>query len=99
LGRAGALGLSQVAGALNEGRVAHLVYDPEVRYTGSVSADGAVYAGDELEPDGRPGTAEPRLTERLVESALATGAGVSPVEGDARGRLTEAGGIAALLRW
>ena len=97
--RRGALGQSEVAAALNTGRVAHLVYDPEVRYTGSVSDDGAVYAGDELEPDGRPGTAEPRLTERLVESALATGAGVSPVEGAARGRLTEAEGIAALLRW
>src|SRR5690606_30054299 len=34
--RRSALGLSEVAGALNAGRVAHLVYDPEVRYAGSV---------------------------------------------------------------
>src|SRR5690606_13308185 len=32
----GALGLSEVTAALNTGRVAHLVYDPEVRYVGSV---------------------------------------------------------------
>jgi hypothetical protein len=42
---------------------------------------------------------KPRLTERLVERALATGARVSPVEGAARGVLSEAAGIGALLRW
>src|SRR5690606_18813057 len=35
-----ALGLSDVVGALNEGRVAHLLYDPAVRYQGSVTPDG-----------------------------------------------------------
>jgi hypothetical protein len=98
LARGGALGLSEVTAALNSGRVAHLVYDPEVRYTGSVGADGALYAQDEVGPAGS-GTPEPRLTERLVERALATGARVTPVEGAARGALAEAQGIAALLRW
>jgi hypothetical protein len=93
----GALGLSQVAGALNEGRVAHLVYDPEVRYVGSVDADGALYA--DAEAGSRPHTPEPRLTERLVERALATGARVSPIEGASSGALGDAGGIGALLRW
>ncbi len=98
-----ALGLSQVAAALNAGRVAHLVYDlvydPNVRYTGTVGADGALYGGDEVGPDGHPGTPEPRLTERLVERALKTGARISPVEGAADGGLRDAAGIAALLRW
>jgi hypothetical protein len=88
-----------VAAALNSGRVAHLVYDPQVRYTGSVGADGLLSAGEELGPDGQAGTPEPRLTERLVERALATGARVSPVEGAAQGVLEESEGVAALLRW
>jgi hypothetical protein len=96
--RRGALGPSEVTAALNSGRVAHLVYDPEVRYSGSVDPDGMLYAGEEG-PDGRAGTPEPRLTERLVEQALDTGARVSPVEGAARDVLADAEGIAALLRW
>jgi len=94
-----ALGLSEVAAALNAGRVAHLVYDPKVRYLGMMGADGAVYAGDEVGPGGRPGTPEPRLTERLVERALKTGARISPIEGAADGRLKDAAGVAAMLRW
>lgn len=96
---AGALGLSEVATGLNSGRVAHLVYDPRVRYTGTVGADGALYGGDEVGPDGRPGTPEPRLTERLVERALKTGAKITPIEGAADSGLADAAGIAALLRW
>lgn len=99
LGQTGALGLSEVATALNAGRVAHLVYDPQVRYRGSVAPDGALYAEPEVAPGGETGTPEPRLTERLVERALATGADVSPIEGAATGVLSEAAGIGALLRW
>jgi hypothetical protein len=94
-----ALGLSEVAAALNTGRVAHLVYDPAVRYIGTVGADGAPYGGDEVAPNGRPGTPEPRLTERLVERAFATGARISTIEGAADSELKDAAGIAALLRW
>ncbi len=97
--RRGALGLSEVAAGLNRGRVSHLVYDPEVRYTGSVGVDGVLLAGHESGPDGEPGTPEPRLTERLVERALATGARVTPLEGAAQNTLRESEGIAALLRW
>lgn len=96
---AAALGLSEVAAALNAGRVAHLVYDPKIRYTGAVGADGALYGGDEVGPGGHPGTPEPRLTERLVERALKTKARISPVEAAANGELRDAAGIAALLRW
>lgn len=94
-----ALGLSEVVAALNAGRVAHLVYDPKVRYTGSIGANGSLYGGDEVGPDGRPGTPEPRLTERMVERALQTAARVSPVEGAAATELSDADGAAALLRW
>ncbi|GIH70632.1 MSMEG_1130 family ribosome hibernation factor [Sphaerimonospora thailandensis] len=99
LGQTGALGPSEVTAALNEGRVAHLVYDPEVRYSGSVGVDGALHAEAETGLGGEAGTPEPRLTERLVERALATGARVSPVEGAATDVLSEAVGIGALLRW
>lgn len=96
---AAALGLSEVAAALNAGRVAHLVYDPKVRYVGTVGADGSLYGEAEVAPSGHPGTPEPRLTERLVERALKTKARISPVEGAADGELRDAAGIAALLRW
>ncbi|WP_241566787.1 MSMEG_1130 family ribosome hibernation factor [Mycolicibacterium elephantis] len=96
--KSGALGLSEVTGALNDGRVAHLVYDPEVRYVGSVDTNGLLYAGEEA-PAGAQVTAEPRLTERLVERALEIGARITPVEGAAGGVLAEADGIGALLRW
>jgi stalled ribosome rescue protein Dom34 len=100
LGRgSAALGLSEVVAALNQGRVAHLAYDPGVRYVGSIDELGA------LHPEGeRPAATgslehEPRLTERIIERSLATGARISPVEGASSDALAEAGGIAALLRW
>lgn len=95
----GALGLSGVAAALNQGRVSHLVYDPEVRYRGSIDAEGVLYADGEAGIGAEPPTPEPRLTERLVEQALATGARISPVEAAASGVLRESEGIGALLRW
>lgn len=94
----GALGLSEVAAALNTGRVAHLVYDPEIRYAGTIGADGLLFGGDEIGSDA-PGTPEPRFTERLIERALETKARISPVEGAAAGELSDAAGVAALLRW
>jgi hypothetical protein len=94
-----ALGLSEVVGALNERRVLHLLYDPEIRYQGSVGADGLLYAGDESGPAGAEQVPEPRLTERLVERALATGARITPLSPATSGGLREAGGVAALLRW
>ncbi|MGV0790901.1 MSMEG_1130 family ribosome hibernation factor [Mycolicibacterium sp. XJ1819] len=94
---AAAVGLSEVAAALNAGRVAHLVYDPEVRYAGTVGGDGALYGGEEVGPE--DGTADPRFTERLIERALETRARISPVEGAATGILGDASGVAALLRW
>ncbi|HEX5619720.1 MAG TPA: hypothetical protein VFX51_14960, partial [Solirubrobacteraceae bacterium] len=92
----GALGLSEVVAALNEGRVEHVIYDSARRYTGGIGPDGALFAdGEQL----GLGTEEPRLLERIVERALDTGARVTPLDGSAAGRLADADGIAALLRW
>ena len=93
-----ALGLSEVVGALNQARVAHLIYDPSIRYWGWIGHDGSLYAHDETTLACGL-TAEVRLTERIVERALETGARLTPVEGAARDGLAEASGIAALLRW
>jgi hypothetical protein len=92
----GALGLSEVAAALNEARAGHVVYDPDIRYTGGVAADGSLFGWSE---GASTAVAEPRLTERIVERALDTGARLTPVEGAACEVLRDAGGIAALLRW
>ena len=92
----GALGLSEVAAALNEARAEHVVYDPDVRYTGGVAADGSLLGWSE---GASTAVAEPRLTERIVERALDTGARLTPIEGAASDVLRDAGGIAALLRW
>jgi Bacterial archaeo-eukaryotic release factor family 10 len=92
----GALGLSEVVAALNEARVEHVVYDPRVRYTGALAADGSMFGWSE---GAGVGVAGPRLTERIVERALDTGARLTPVEGAASEVLQDADGIAALLRW
>src|SRR4029079_6659768 len=38
----GALGLSEVVAALNEGRVEHVIYDSARRYTGGIGPDGSL---------------------------------------------------------
>jgi Bacterial archaeo-eukaryotic release factor family 10 len=98
-GRGGALGLSEVTAALNDARVEHLVYDPAIRYAGALAGDGRLVVPPEAHPLGKPLTAEPRLTERIVERCLATGARVTPVTGPAVEMLADMGGIAARLRW
>jgi hypothetical protein len=98
-GGAAALGLSEVVAALVEGRVAHLAYDPEVRYEGRVDADGSLYANDEGPTDAGGLVHEPRLTERIVERCLEIGARITPVEGASADALADADGIGALLRW
>lgn len=94
-----ALGLSEVLAALNQGRVEHLAYDPGVRFSGSVDDGGSLRADGEAPAGPGQTEPEPRMNERIVERSLATGARVSPVEGASADALSEAGGIAALLRW
>lgn len=90
------LGLSEVASALNEARVEHLVYDPAIRHSGSLGANGWLYAGGEATGSV---VVEQRLTERLVERSLATGATITPVSAQAAEKLLDADGVGALLRW
>jgi Bacterial archaeo-eukaryotic release factor family 10 len=92
----GALGLSEVVAALNEGRAEHVIYDSARRYSGGIGPDGSLFADTERLGLGKE---EPRLLERIVERALHTGARVTPLDGSAAGRLADADGIAALLRW
>jgi hypothetical protein len=95
----GALGVSEVLAALNEGRVMHLVYDPDVSYVGSIGENGLLAHASERLPMVRNAVPEPRLTERMAERALATGAQVTPVRDEAAALLAEMGGVAARLRW
>jgi hypothetical protein len=92
----GALGLSEVVAALNEGRAEHVIYDSALRYSGTVAPDGSLLAAGEAPGLGKH---EPRLLERILERAFNTGARVTPVDGSAADHLADAGGIAALLRW
>jgi hypothetical protein len=94
----GALGLSEVLAALNEARVMHLIYDPDVRYAGAVADDGQLSSPPERRATVRV-VQEPRLTERMVERCLETGARVTPVGKRAAAMLAETGGVAAQLRW
>ncbi|MGK2939402.1 MAG: VLRF1 family aeRF1-type release factor [Solirubrobacteraceae bacterium] len=88
-GGAGATGAAEVLDALAQGRVAHLVYDPQLTIPGSsVGPQVAAVFGE---------VPEALIIERTVEHAVETDAGVSAI-GDHAG-LQEAGGIVATLRY
>jgi stalled ribosome rescue protein Dom34 len=84
-GTRGAAGLQETLEALEQGRVAHVVFDASLE--------------DEESGDAIADDRELRLGERLIELALATGARVTPVEGEAADALAEADGVAGLLRY
>ena len=93
----GALGLSEVVAALNEGRAEHVIYDSALRYSGAITPDGSLLAAGEAPGIGKD---EPRLLERILERAFRTPARASlTIDGSAADNLADAGGIAALLRW
>ncbi len=97
-----AVGLRNVCQALNQGRIAHLVYDTSAALEGYVSEEGTLHprveglaAQAELAM-----TREPLFVERLLEQAIATNAAVTPIDDDeAAGRLRQHEGVGALLRW
>jgi len=91
-------GLPGTLAALNEGRVATLVLDEEAVYRGAVAPDGRLFPEGAAAPDGEELRPEPRLAERMIERALATGSRVVPVDGAAE-LLGTPDGVAALLRW
>jgi Bacterial archaeo-eukaryotic release factor family 10 len=87
-GGAATLGAQETLGALAEGRVAHLLIDPDHDF--SAAAD--------MIPPSIGGPAE-LLGERAVERAIATAAQVTALATDAVEPLREADGMAALLRY
>lgn len=87
-GGAAALGAQETLGSLAEGRVEHLILDPDRDFSAAVG----------MVPESIGGPPE-LLGERAVEAAIATGAQVTALAGDASSTLQDAGGIAALLRY
>lgn len=90
-GGRGAVGAASVLRALAEGRVAHLVLDPQ-----AVIADAAF---DEVAAEAVNGDAPAMLGERAVELALASAAQVSVLRVGECDALAQGGGIAAALRY
>ena len=95
-GGTGAVGPVDVARALTEGRVHHLLLSPDVDAAGLVDGDVLMAADD---PRASGLLNDPRFVHRMIERALATDAAVTPVEGPAAELLDEHGELAALLRW
>lgn len=94
-GTRGALGVEETAQALAEGRVEHLLLDAEESVTMPEAAREALAASGAgtVRADGDD------VAERMVELALATGASITPVSGEAAETLSEVGGAAAILRY
>jgi hypothetical protein len=100
-GGAGALGVREVCEALNEGRVAHLLYDDSLSLQGFRSDEGTVHPDvpDVMKQADIAVHPEPLLIERMIERAIATDAGVTPIGPDVAPDLHEHEGMAAILRW
>ena len=100
-GGAGALGMRNVCDALNAGRVAHLLYDDELTWTGHVSSEGTLHPRIEgLAADsGLTFERDPLFIERLVERAIATSANATPLGPEEALALRVYEGVGALLRW
>jgi protein required for attachment to host cells len=87
-GGAAALGAQETFAALAEGRVEHLLLDPEHDFS---PVAGMIRPAIDCPPE--------MIAERGVEQAVATGAQVTAVADGDSPALADAGGIAALLRY
>ena len=97
----GALGLADVCDALNAGRVEHLLYDDQVQPRGFRTDAGTLHPdvdGVMAQAD-VPMHPEPLLIERMIEKAIATDAGVTPLSPEAAAPLGAYDRVAAILRW
>jgi hypothetical protein len=100
LGRGHAVrGLSDTLALLAEGQVRHLLIDASAHWPGHRDDRGRLWADPERPADGRALRPEPDLPERMIELAYRTGAEVTLLDPAIAGPLTEADGVAALLRW
>lgn len=101
-GGAGALGLRHVCEALNAGRVERLLFDDRLVLEGFVSSEGTLHPrveGLAANAEELTFTRDRLFVERMVEQALATSAGVTPLAAEPADELAEHEGVAALLRW
>ncbi len=87
-GGAAAVGAPETLTALAEGRVEHLILDPGGDFSAAADMVPASVGGPVA-----------LVGERAVEAAVATGAQVTALAAEDSQALTEAGGIAALLRY
>lgn len=87
-GGAATLGAQETLGALAEGRVEHLVLDPEHDFSAAAGMIPAAIGGP-----------ADMLGERAVETAITTGAHVTAIATAASRTLRNAGGMVALLRY
>jgi hypothetical protein len=100
LGRGHAVrGLSDTLALLAEGRVRHLLIDASAHWPGHRDDRGRLWADPERPADGRGLRPEPDLPERMIELAYRTGAEVTLIHPAIAGPLSDADGVAALLRW
>jgi hypothetical protein len=95
------LGVDDTLAALAEGRVHLLLLDTRREMAGSVAPDGRLVRRHQTPPGVDPGalSEEPRLVERMIERALATGGDVVALVPAAADALAEWDGVGALLRW
>jgi hypothetical protein len=100
-GNAGAVGLRHVCDALNEGRVAHLLYDDQLQISGFRSDEDTLHPrveGPLAQSDVRMHR-EPLFVERMIEKTITTSGSVTPIDPEVAGELEAHEGVAALLRW
>jgi hypothetical protein len=95
----GVRGLSDTLALLAEGRVRHLLLDASAQWPGHRDAQGRLWADPERPVDGRALRPEPDLPERMIELAYRTGAEVTVLDPVIAAPLSDADGVAALLRW
>ncbi len=100
-GGAATTGVRATVAALAEGRVSELLIEHGRDYVGVRTPDGAFFAerGSAIGVDPSELIDEPRLGERMIERALATGADVITLESSEAAPLADADGVGALLRW
>ncbi len=100
-GGPGSLGLGETLGALQEGRVAHLLLDDSRAWRGGRAPDGYLVAKGETPPwvDASRLATESDLGERMISRALDTGADVTLLDPVAAAALADSDGIGAQLRW
>lgn len=98
---AGACGLAPTLGALQEGRVSHLLLAEDGEWRGNRAPDGTLVTEFDVPPGVTADqlTPEPRLDERMIELAFREGADITVLGSTTAAPLADTDGIGAILRW